>query len=489
MGSNRHYLKRGISYLKRNGAKQSFYKALERLMRDRNESSYEHRSCAESELCAQRERNFSNPYKFSILVPVYDTDPLLLRQMLDSVGDQTYTNWELILADASPDDMRRNVVRDFIEDQSSVKREDRFGSFFDKVKYVRLEENKGISGNTNEALAHSTGDYVGLLDHDDLLEPDALYEVMNAIGEAEKDFREHDSISRIMAVYTDEDKVSEDGKVFFDPNFKPSFDPVMLTTNNYICHFFVADANLAKSVGGFRSEYDGAQDHDFILRCTEGVHREQVLHVPKVLYHWRSTTGSTAENPDAKLYAYEAGKKAVTDHLKRAGISAKVVDTAHLGFFEPRYEKLHADVKLITKSQFEGSGKAQGSLPDADFLLILSEDLKAEDPTYIEDMMSCMRRPNTGAVTGRIIGKNNRVESAGYTVSSDGSRKPEYEGLRRNFSGYLHRASLDRLTDDFSTDCVLLRCDAVKEWYPRPVLKDRFDVYYYPKAVFKRLRK
>ena len=342
MGSGRHYLKRGISYLKRNGVKESFYKAVERLARDRNESSYELCRCSESELSVQREKKFTNPYRFSILVPVYNTEPDLLRQTLDSVGDQTYTNWELILADASPDDLRRNIVRDFIEDYSSIHREDRFGSFFDKVKYVRLEENKGISGNTNEALSHSSGDYVGLLDHDDLLEPDALYEVMNAIEEAEKEFREHDSISRIMAVYTDEDKVSEDGSRYFDPNFKPDFDPVMLTTNNYICHFFVADANLAKSVGGFRSEYDGAQDYDLFLRAVKSMEDPdaETLHVPKILYHGRVHALSTAGNTDAKEYAYEAGRRAVDDYCKSMGWAVTVSHTAHLGFYHIEYKNL-----------------------------------------------------------------------------------------------------------------------------------------------------
>ncbi len=488
MGSNRHYLRRGRSYLARNGIKLTFFKAVERLMRDRAESGYEPHKCTEEELEAQRAHVFRHPYRFSILVPVYETDHTLLRQMLDSVGNQTYAGWELILADASADDSRRNTVRGFLEDYNGS-RHDSFGSIFDKVRYIHLDENKGISGNTNEALSHATGDYIGLLDHDDLLGPDALYEIMSAIEEKEEALKEHDSISRVLAVYTDEDKISEDAAFHFDPNFKPDFDPVMLTTNNYICHFFVCDINLARSVDGFCGGYDGAQDHDFILRCTEGVHRDQILHVPKVLYHWRSIKGSTSEDPEAKLYAYDAGKRAVADHLKRSGIKATVTDSPHLGFFEIKYDKLHMDVASLTRQQFEKIKKEGTDLPDTAFLLILSEDLSPEDPTYIEDMMSCMQLPFVGAVTGRIIGRDNRTESAGYTVLQDGTMQPEHAGVWAHGSGYLHRASLDRLTKGFTTDCVLLRRDAVKAWSPETELRDRFDVYYCARAVFKRLRK
>ena len=474
MGSNRHYFKRGISYLSRNGIRATVIKGLERIERNRQESGYKPSVCDEKEILRQRAVRFEVPYKISILVPVYETDPELLRKTLDSVGEQTYGNWELILADASRDDMRRNTVRDFMEDYSLMCK-DEFGSVFEKVKYVRLTENKGISGNTNEALSHAKGDYVGLLDHDDLLEPDALFEIMSAIENDEKKNRDSDKLSRVMAVYTDEDKISEDGRHLFDPNFKPDFDPVMLLTNNYICHFFVADANLAKSVGGFRPDYDGAQDHDFILRCTEGVGRDRILHVAKVLYHWRSTAGSTSENPDAKLYAYEAGKRAVQDHLKRCGIEAQMTDSPHLGFFVPEYAKLHRSVSNITTEE------------NTEFVMILSNELRPLDATYIEDMMSCMHFPYIGAVTGKIIGKDGRIESAGFSVSSDGARTPEYAHLNRHFSGYLHRASIDRLTDDFAADCVLVRREAVKEWSPKIRLFDRYDVYYNPRAVFKRI--
>ncbi len=486
--ASRNYVKRGIKYFKRNGLLKTAAKAVERLERDREEQDYVPDLPDDETLAAQRDHKFENPYRFSVLVPVYETDPVLFRQMLDSVGEQTYTNWELILADASADESLRSVVREFMEEYSLICR-DSFGTINDKVKYVRVENNGGISANTNVALSHATGDYVALLDHDDLLEKTALFDIMSAIETAETGSRESDSIARIMAVFTDEDKISEDSRTYFDPNRKPGFDPVLLCTNNYICHLFVADTNLAKSVGGFRSEYDGAQDHDFILRCTEGIRREQILHVPKVLYHWRSTKGSTSENPDAKLYAYEAGQRAVADYLKRAGIDAKVSNSEHLGFFRIEYAKLHRSVTSLTHETFCEMEKMNVTMPRQEFVMILGSELSPLDPTYIEDMMSCMNFPNTGAVTGKIIASCAKIESAGYDVLEDGTVKARFEGLSRFFSGYMHRADLDQTVGAFPPDCVLVRTDAVKEWYPAIKLREGYDIYYTPKAVFKRTAK
>ena len=485
MGSGRNYFKRGISYLKRNGLARSFDKAYERLCRDADEANYCPEKADEETLLRQRSHVFDNPYKFSILVPVYETQPELLRKMLDSVGDQTYGNWELILADASSDDSRRNIVREFTEEYNLLCK-DSYGSIFEKVVYVRVPENKGISQNTNEALSRATGDYTGLLDHDDVLENTALFDIMSAIDENEKCGRADESIRKVLALYTDEDKISEDGARYFDLHEKPSFDPVLLCTNNYICHFFVVDTNIAKSVGGFRPQYDGAQDHDFIIRCTEGMRKEQILHVPKVLYHWRSTKGSTSENPDAKLYAYEAGKRAVEDHLKREGMSAKVSNSAHLGFFEIKYDSFEGKVRTIGTDELGKTVSSPSDVQDVKFLMVLSKNLAPSSEDYLSDMMSVMNLPNVGAVTGKIVGRNGKIESAGYDISGLNEITPRFSGLNRRFSGYMHRAELDRLSDAFSPDCVLLRLDAVESLYPEIVLKDGSDIYYRHKAVFTR---
>ena len=466
---NRNYVKRGMSYLKRNGVAKTMEKAMERLGRDRDEADYAPNVATESELEAQRERIFEHPYKFSILVPVYETDPEVFRKMLESVGSQTYGNWELILADASRDDSRRAIVRSFTEEYTLACR-DLYGSIHDKVRYIRTE-GKGISDNTNEALSCARGDYIALLDHDDVLDNSALFAIMDAIEKKEQSGIKRELIERAMLIYSDEDKISEDGSRYFDPNIKPDFDPVLLCTNNYICHLCVVDTALAKSVGGFRAQYDGAQDHDFILRCTENIRNDEIVHVPEVLYHWRSSSGSTAENPESKLYAYEAGKRAVEDHLKRRGIKAKVVHSPHLGFFDIEYEK---------------DGYDAASLGGGEFEMILSDDLEPASNDYLTDMISCMSLSHVGAVTGKIIGKDRKVESAGFDIDKTGKAVPRFAGLNSRFSGTMHRACLDQIVDDASPDCVLIRKDAVAKTDPHIVLKDGYDIYFRHQAVFKR---
>ena len=434
------------------------YKALERIDRDRIEASYALETVDDATLQAQRGRIFKDPRMFSILVPVYETDQRLLRIMLESVGDQTYENWELIIADASIDSSRQKTVLGFQKE---------YGFADDKVRYIRINDNKGISANTNIALDAAIGDYIALLDHDDVLEKTALFDIMCAIEK-----REQEGLSvpgeKVMVAYTDEDKVSEDGSRYFDVNRKPDFDPVLLCTNNYICHFLVIDAGLVKSVGGFRPKYDGAQDHDLVLRCTRGLNREEIVHVPKVLYHWRSIAGSTSGDPTSKLYAYEAGKKAVSDHLEEGGINARVTDSPHLGFFEIEY---------------------LGPLRDKEsFLISISPKLKALDPKCIDSMLSVMQLPYVGIVTGKIIGTNGRIESAGFDVDDEGNKTARFSGLNRHFSGYMHRAGIDQLVDSCSPDCMVVRKEAVERYDPDIKLKDGYFVYFDPRAVFKRKR-
>ncbi len=488
MSNGRNYIRRGISYLKRNGIAKTVNKGWERLAADRAQKGYAPGKADEEELAAQRRKSFQNPYKFSILVPVYETDQDLFEKMLRSVVEQTYGNWELIIADASRDDSRRSVVRSVSEEYNSLGN-DGFGSVFDKIRYFHVKENKGISDNTNVALAKAVGDYICLLDHDDLLEKSALFDIMTSIETAESKGRSSESIAKVLVAYSDEDKVSEDGVHYFDVNYKPDFDPVLLCTNNYICHFLVVDTNLAKSVGGFRSEYDGAQDHDFILRCTEGIRHDQIIHIPKVLYHWRSTPGSTAENPDAKLYAYRAGKAAVQSAFERAGIEAKITDSPHLGFFDIEYKRLHRPVLSLSYEEFKTMTEEERDGLECDFLMILSSSLIPVDGEYLADMESCMNLPYVGAVTGKIIGHDLKVESAGYDVGTEGQKNARFAGLRASFSGYMHRASLHQLVGAFTQDCVLLRKDAIDHMYPEIGLKPGYYIYYMPKAVFKRKKK
>lgn len=255
----------------------------------------------------QKHAAFAQKPLISIVIPLYCTPLPYLKELLESVLRQSYENWQLCLADGSPDDK----AKEFIEKHYGREK---------RIVYRKLEENGGISVNTNEAVALATGEYLMLCDHDDTLEPDALYEIVKAINDTGAD-----------VLYTDEDKVSMDGQHYFDPNFKPDFNLFRLRENNYICHIFVVKKSLTDETGLLRSEFDGAQDFDFILRCCEKA--QKITHIPKVLYHWRCHMDSTAADPSSKAYAYEAGRKAVREHYQRLGIDAKVEMTERPGWY------------------------------------------------------------------------------------------------------------------------------------------------------------
>ena len=206
---------------------------------------------------------FEKKALISIAVPVYRTPERFLREMIESVLGQTCSEWELCIADGS-ENMDAYLVA------SEYAKKDQ------RIKVKRLSENKGIPENTNEARKMCSGDYIGLLDHDDVLAADAIYEIRRAI----------DKNNSPEVIYTDEDKMSIDGEEFFDPHFKPDYNAELLRSNNYICHFFVIRREILQRVGGLRAEYDGAQDYDFILRCTDRA--GSIIHIAMPLYHWRS---------------------------------------------------------------------------------------------------------------------------------------------------------------------------------------------------------
>ena len=256
----------------------------------------------EEDLKAQRETHFDREPLFSVVIPVYKTPERYLKEMLDSILDQTYGQWEVCIADGSPrgQDVEK-VLKKYAEKDP-------------RIHYEILGGNRGIAGNTNAALSMAAGDFVILADHDDTIPPQAFYEVAKAINK-------HPDCD---VLYSDEDKLDMDGKALFDPHFKPDFNPDLLTSVNYICHLFVVKKELLDRVGGFRQEFDGAQDYDFIFRCTEQA--KEIVHIPQVLYHWRCHQDSTASNPESKMYAFEAGARAIMAHYERMGIAAEKVE-------------------------------------------------------------------------------------------------------------------------------------------------------------------
>ena len=248
------------------------------------------------EAARQRDTKFDRMVKISILVPLYNTPLQFLNEMIESVLNQTYQNWELCLADGS-DDEHTEVGARCQEYAAKDKR----------IVYHKLVKNEGIAGNTNECYMLATGEYIGLFDHDDILHPSVLFEYVKVINEQGADY-----------IYCDETTFKGDSiDNMITLHFKPDFSIDNLRANNYICHFSVFSRKLLEGEELFRTAFDGAQDHDMILRLTDRA--EKIVHVPRLMYYWRSHEGSTAASIDAKPYAIEAAKGAVADHLKKHG--------------------------------------------------------------------------------------------------------------------------------------------------------------------------
>ena len=363
-------IKRTAGYLKKNGIKDTVYAVAERLDQKRK-YKYRYEAPSEAELARQRSFVFREPVLISVVVPAYETKDVFMQDLILSLEDQTYRKFELVIADASETDSVKNIVEDFQKQ-------------FDFIRYIRLESNDGISDNTNRGIDAATGVYIGLLDHDDVLTPDALFHVMSEI---------EDSEVLPDLIYSDEDKADGFLDKFFDPYRKNDFNRDLLFTNNYICHFSVFRAEVIKALK-LRKEYDGAQDYDLILRtCALAEGPEYIRHIPKVLYHWRCHTSSTSDNPESKMYAYEAGRRAAEAAVKEfCGKHVDVEMTKHLGFYRTLYG---------------------------------------------EDIFDL--RPDIGAVGGSLF-KNGRI--SGGAMDKDG--QVLFGGLPKGFSGLIHIASLQQ---------------------------------------------
>lgn len=370
-----------IRYAKRNGIKAAYYAAIERVdhkhtdaltkkalayMGYREWSSVSSVRNTENDIVNERgkfgennkenrkenaKENLANEYVgyqplISIVVPTYETKEKFLRELLDCVIRQTYPNWELIIADASKSDAVKKIV-DEVEQNAGIS---------DQIKYKHLDENKGISENTNAAIDEACGDYIALLDHDDLLTLDALEKMVERLQAPDVD-----DMQTVIAVYSDEDKCDTDGNRFYEPYFKPNFNLDLLLSNNYICHFLMVRADVMKALK-LRAKFDGAQDYDLVLRLalltenvmditdllsdaerkekTDKAGKLQILHAPSILYHWRCHEESTAINTDSKRYAYNAGREALKDYFAKKGMAdqVEVTDSEHLGFYKTTYK-------------------------------------------------------------------------------------------------------------------------------------------------------
>ena len=486
-------IKKGILYLRHYGPKEFWVKLTERFQADDvdYEQWYENHKALPEELEKQKNEKWKRKPLISIVVPVYNTPQVFLRQMIESVQNQSYSEWELCIGNASPENKEmKKILEEYKKDA--------------RIKEVEIPENKGISQNTNRAMEIASGEWIGLLDHDDLLAPNALYEIAKAVNE-------HPDAE---VIYTDEDKVTTDLKEHFQPHLKPDFNLDLLRSNNYICHFFVASRDLIKRVGGFRPEFNGAQDYDLILRCTEQA--KQIVHIPKILYHWRVHKASTADNPASKMYAFDAGKRAIEEHLVRCRTKGTVQHTKDLGFYRVKYEVCGEPLVSIiipNKDQSEALKKCLDSIREktsyrnyeiiivennseepetfafykkiagekikivtwegefnysainnfgvrharGDYLLLLNNDVEIINGDWLTEMLSHCQRKEVGIVGAKLYYPDNTIQHAGIIIGIGGVAGSVFVGLPRAFSGYLHKASIQLDLSAVTAACMLVK--------------------------------
>ena len=387
------------SYLKRYGALNLIRKVMEKASRGFDVlEEFACENLTDEELLKQRNYKFLHSPVISIVMPVYNPDDRYFRQTLNSIKNQSYENWQLCIGDAGNN--KKNKILEEV-----------FGND-DRVKYLDIPVNYGISGNSNKALELATGGYIGLMDHDDILTSDALFMIVSKLNEG------YD------IVYTDEDKTDENLNRYFSAYRKPDFNLNLFLSNNYMCHFTVISKKIISEAGNFRSEYDGAQDYDLFLRCIEKTDR--IGHVNKVLYHWRTVGGSTSGNPFNKEYAFDAGKRALQDYILRNNIKGvKVAQMEDPGYYRIRCGRKG---KLSLSMVVDGTITNDGS----DYYLVLDENMKISS-SDIDKMLKRAYFTGADIVVPKII-RNGRYEYNGRAYTGNGYT-PSLKGKREWYKG------------------------------------------------------
>ncbi|MDK2813771.1 MAG: hypothetical protein PWQ08_1026 [Clostridiales bacterium] len=495
-------LRRGMRSLTEQGAEATGREIAFRVNLMLGRDTWQHRADLplRKELRAQRRAQFAKMPCISVVVPLYNTPVLYLRQMAESVLGQSYTNLELVLVDASD--------REHAEVGAYCK-----GLTDERVNYVRLAKNGGISSNTNLGFAEANGDYLALLDHDDTLQKNALYEVVRAINETGADF-----------LYSDEIVLGADLKTLREYHFKPDFSPDTLRGCNYITHFSVFCRELLQQAGGGeRAQFDGAQDYDLILRLTEQA--KVVHHIPKVLYFWRSHALSTASDISAKPYAIEAGAKAIAAQLQRLGLCGTVAPQEDApGSYRVTYElntrplvsvlipnKDHTDDlrrcldSLVQKAGYENlellviennSAQAEtfafyeNELPHypncrlltykgpfnfsainnfaaraakGEQLLLLNNDIELLSDGFITELLMYAQRPDVGAVGAKLYYPDDKIQHAGVFIGLGGSAGHSHKGLPRDNKGNLYRLSTAQNMSAVTGACLMVKTELYRK--------------------------
>ena len=450
---------------------------------------------SERELARQRKNQIN--VKISIIVPMYNTPERFFYELVESIKNQTHENWELCLADGS--EKKADYIDKIIKDEN-------------RIKYKHLEENKQIAGNTNEALKLATGEFVALLDHDDVLPEFALYEIAKVI--------KHNT--NVDFIYTDEDKLDKNN-IRYDPHFKPDYSPFLLRSYNYITHFSIIRKKIMDDIGGFKLDYNGSQDYDLFLRIIE--YTNKIIHIPKILYHWRVHPGSVAASSSAKTYAYESGKKAIEDHLKRLNIESEVSHDISPGIYKVNY-KLNSNPKVsiiipnkdaITdlkkciesieqkskysnyeivvvennstkKSTFKFYDKICKKYSNinvvnyqekgfnyskinnyavkhakGEYLLFLNNDVKVITSDFIEQMLGICQINDVGIVGAKLLYPDNTIQHAGVVIGIGSVAGHINKLIDRNDIGYYARASVINNYTAVTAACMMVKKEIFNE--------------------------
>ena len=459
----------------------------------------------------QRETKFDRDIKFSILVPLYNTPEKFLRQAIESVVAQTYENWELCLADGSDAEHGsvEKICKEYMEKDRKYLQQCN-SSLSNRIVYKKLSKNEGISGNTNACYSMATGNYIALFDHDDVLHPSVLYEYMKAICEKGADY-----------IYCDETTFKGNKTIddMITLHFKPDFAPDNLRANNYICHFSAFDRKLLEGTELFRSQFDGSQDHDMILRLTSRA--KCVVHVPKLLYYWRSHAGSVASDINAKSYAIEAAKGAVAAHLTEQGYknfeisSTKAFETIFRIKYEilgnpkvsivipnkdhiedlkrcitsivekstyDNYEIVIVENNSVTEEIFEYYKKLEEnpairvityegdfnyskinnlgvSQTTGDYVLLLNNDTQVITLDWMEELLMYAQRKDVGAVGAKLYYEDNTIQHAGVVLGLGAHRTAGHSHYRVSYNnlGYMGRLCYAQNVMAVTGACLMMR--------------------------------
>jgi hypothetical protein len=409
--------------------------------------------------------DFAERPTISIIMPVYNPAPLWLEAAIQSVCKQLYPHWELCIADDASTDP---AVRDLLV---------RYAALDDRIHVVFRERNGHISEASNTALGLASGAWVALFDHDDLLAEHALFWVAEAINR-------HPLAALI---YSDEDKITDDG-VRCVPHFKPDWNHELFLSYNLICHLGLYRRDLVERVGGFRKGYEGAQDYDLALRCVERIAPHQIIHVPRILYHWRMHAASTAMGGQSKPYAVPAGQRALDDHFRRREVKASA-EFQPTGVYQTRFaapaawpdvsvlvvgEKTAAlskwfceltaatdypDLELVSVS---GAGEArwfQRAVDGAkgEVILLLRSGLMPHDRDWLKELVLQALQPGVGAVGGRTLDHAGRIRGTAAIFGLNGQIGIMHRGLNAAKDGYFHRAAVAQVVSALLPDCVAVR--------------------------------